>query len=441
MHAYRASVVAFRWFAAFLAVTSPATGQADNARQQPARSTLLRPARVFDGVTPEPHAGWVVLVTGERIAAVGPASDVRAPAGATTVDLPGTTLLPGLIEAHSHLLLHPYNETSWDDQVMHESLALRVARATNHARTTLMAGFTTVRDLGTEGAGYADVGLKQAIAQGIIPGPRMIVVTRAIVATGSYGPKGFTSEYEVPQGAEEADGMDGLTRVVRSQIGKGADWIKVYADYRWGPNGESRPTFTVEELTHIVEVARSSGRAVVAHASTAEGMRRAAVAGVESIEHGDGGTPEVFRLMAEKGIVLCPTVAAGDAILSYRGWRRGADADPPRVTEKKASLKAAIAAGVTICNGSDVGVFTHGDNARELELLVNYGMSPVDVLRSATSIDAKMLHMEDRIGAVKTGLFADLIAVDGDPTKDISAVRKVKFVMKGGTVYRGPGAP
>ena len=441
MRASRATVAAFTSFATFLAVASVAIAQSDNSRQQPARSTLLRPARVFDGVTAEAHAGWVVLVTGERIAAVGPASEVRAPAGATTVDLPGTTLLPGLIEAHSHLLLHPYNETSWDDQVMHESLALRVARATNHARNTLMAGFTTVRDLGTEGAGYADVGLKQAIAQGIIPGPRMIVVTRAIVATGSYGPKGFTSEFEVPQGAEEADGMDGLTRVVRSQIGKGADWIKVYADYRWGPNGESRPTFTVEELTHIVEVARSSGRPVVAHASTAEGMRRAAVAGVESIEHGDGGTPEVFRLMAEKGVVLCPTVAAGDAILSYRGWRRGADADPPRVTEKKASLKAAIAAGVTICNGSDVGVFTHGDNARELELLVNYGMSPVDVLRSATSIDAKMLHMEDRIGAVKTGLLADLIAVDGDPTKDISAVRKVKFVMKGGTVYRGPGAP
>jgi imidazolonepropionase-like amidohydrolase len=441
MRAFRTPVAVFTALSCFLAVAAAASAQGDAARQPPARSTVLRPARVFDGVTPEPHTGWVVVVTGERIAAVGPASEVRAPAGATTIDLPGTTLLPGLIEAHSHLLLHPYNETSWDDQVMHESLALRVARATNHARNTLMAGFTTVRDLGTEGAGYADVGLKQAIAQGIIPGPRMIVVTRAIVATGSYGPKGFTSEYEVPQGAEEADGIDGLTRVVRSQIGKGADWIKVYADYRWGPNGESRPTFTVEELTHIVEVARSSGRPVVAHASTAEGMRRAAVAGVESIEHGDGGTPEVFRLMAEKGIVLCPTVAAGDAILSYRGWRRGADADPPRVTEKKASHKAAIAAGVTICNGSDVGVFTHGDNARELELLVNYGMSPVDVLRSATSIDAKMLHMEDRIGAVKIGLFADLIAVDGDPTKDISAVRKVKFVMKGGTIYRGPGAP
>jgi len=423
-----------------LAALRPGAVPAQQPGGAPPRLTLLRPARVFDGVGPETRAGVVVLVRGDRIERVGTAAEVGVPRGAEVIDLPNLTLLPGLIDAHSHVLLHPYNETSWESQVLRESQGLRTARATLQLERTLRAGFTLLRDLGTEGAGYADVGLKQAVDQDIIPGPRLIVTTRAIVMKGSYAPSGFASEVDVPQGAEEASGLEDLSRVVRDQIRHGAQWIKVYADYRWGPNGEARPAFTLAELQRVVEIASSSGRPVVAHASTPEGMRRAVLAGVETIEHGDNGTEAVFRLMAERGVALCPTVAAGDAVLQYSGWRRGQDPEPARITQKRASLRAALEAGVTICNGSDVGVFAHGDNARELELLVEYGMSPLQALRSATSVTASILHLGDRLGHVRTGYLADLIAIEGDPTRSISSLRTVRFVMKGGKVYHGPGS-
>jgi imidazolonepropionase-like amidohydrolase len=401
----------------------------------PQDAVVLRPERVWDGAAM--HQGWIVVVQGDSISAAGPPSEVSSPAGARVIDLPGETVLPGLIEGHSHVLLHPYDETPWNEQVLYESLAERTARAVNHVRDTLMAGVTTTRDLGTEGAGYADVGIKAAIDKGVIPGPRMLVVTRAIVATGSYGPTG-APEFDFPKGAEQADGYDDLVRITRDQIGRGADWIKVYADYRWGAGGGAAPTFTEQELRTIVEVAASSGRYVAAHASTAEGMRRAVEAGVHTIEHGDGGTREVFELMAQRGVPLCPTLAAGYSITRYGGWDPAVDPEPARIRAKRASFALAREVGVPICFGGDVGVYSHGNNVLELELMAEYGMAIPDVLHAATAGNAAYLGIDDRVGTVRAGLRADLIAVSGDPSSDITALRDVTLVMKDGVLYKEP---
>ena len=408
------------------------------AAQQPAaadtsRPMVLVPGAIWDGVADAPARGWVVVVQGARIAAVGPADKVKVPANAERVELAGTTLIPGLIEGHSHLFLHPYNETLWDDQVLKEPAGLRMARAVAHAAATLRAGVTTVRDLGTEGMGDNDVQLRRAVDQGIVPGPRILATTRAIVATGSYAPRRPTYAFEPPQGAEEASGPERITRVVRDQIGHGADWIKVYADYGWGPDGQAKPTFSQEELNVLVATARGAGAPVAAHATTSEGMRRAILAGVATIEHGDAGTPEVFRLMRQRGVGYCPTLAAAEAYATYfEAWEKGKKPAPASVVEKQRSFRAALEAGVPICFGGDVGVFPHGENVRELELMVEYGMTPLAALRAATTGNARLFHLDDHVGRIAPGMVADLVAVDGDPTRDITALRRVRAVLTSG---------
>ncbi len=394
--------------------------------------TLLKPDRVFDGT--EMHDNWVVLVEGSRITQIGLLSEIRIPKGAVEIDLSGKTLMPGLIEGHSHILLHPYNETSWNDQVLKESPVERSIRAVNHLEASLMAGFTTMRDLGSEGAGYSDVYIKKSTEEGIIIGPRLLVAGPAIVATGAYGPKGFHDGVKVPLGAEEASG-DEVIKTVRRQLGGGADFIKIYADYRWASGEPSNPTFSIDEIKLMVETAESAGRYAVAHASTPEGMRRAVLGGVETIEHGDGGTSEIFELMKDNNVALCPTLAAGDAILQYNGWKKDSDPEPERIRTKKKSFKLALESGVVIAFGGDVGVFSHGENYRELELMVDYGMSNKKVMQSATSVNATLFHLKD-LGEIKKDFLADVIAVDGNPLEDIKVMRNVLFVMKDGVIYK-----
>lgn len=426
---------------AAVALVLPGALRAQAAPPAPER-VLIRAGRLIDGVADSARRNVGILVEGDRISQVGPWSEVSAAArDARRVDLSGMTVLPGLIDNHTHILLQgDITAEEYDEQLLKESIPYRTIRATMSVRTALLNGFTTMRDLETEGAMYADVDVKTAINRGVIPGPHLFVATRAFAPTGMYPLSGYSWELRVPEGVQIVDGPDQIRRAVREQVKYGADWIKVYVDRRYylADDGRLRswPNWTDEELRVFVEEAHRLGRKAAAHAIGWDGIDAALRAGFNTIEHGDGLTPDLIDRMIQQEVYWCPTIFVGAYVADGRGgiW-------PKMVEIEKRAFGEAVRRGLLpwISYGTDAGGYAWTENqAQEMAYMVRYGMTPMQAIQSATTTAARLLGQESRLGRIAPGLGADLIAVKGDPLADIAELQRVVFVMKDGTVYKAP---
>ncbi len=407
--------------------------------------TVIRAGTLIDGKSDSPRRDQVIVIRGNRIDSVSDAGKAQIPAGANVIDLSRGTVLPGLIDSHTHIFLQGEDpaQGGYDINILKYPLALRAARATVSARRALEQGFTTIRDVETEGAGYGDVGIKEAIEGGYIPGPRMFVVTRAISTTGGYSLDGYAPELDIPKGAQIVDGPVEARKAAREQLDHGADWIKVYMTHRsWvGKHGElvSQPTLTVEELKAIVDEAHGWGKKVACHAYSGIGLQRALDGGCDSIEHGLQITDAQIAQMVKQGTWYCPTIS-----VYYTDWAPADTSDGQRdrlrASAHEESFRKAMKAGVKIVFGTDIGGIPWTEPiAQEFPRMTDLGMSPMDAIKSATSRAAEMLEMDGQIGVIAPGAYADVIAVNGDPVKDIKLLGDVQFVMKDGKVFRGEG--
>ena len=425
-----------------LAVSMMALAFAAIAAAPPEAVTLIRAGVLIDGTRSEPKRDQAILVRGRRIERVGPASALTAPDGASIVDLSRATVLPGLIDSHTHLFLQGEEpaEGGYDAQLLSQGLAFRAARATVSARRALEQGFTTIRDVETEGAGYGDVGIKQAVEKGYIPGPRIFASTRGLSTTGGYPLEGYAPELTLPKGVQIADGPAEARKAAREQLDHGADWIKVYMTHRsWvGPKGElqSQPTFTLEELRAIVDETHGWGRKVACHAYGGPGLHRSLDGGCDSIEHGLDLDDAAIAQMVRQGTWYCPTLSVYYDHWDPESTPAGAR-DRLRVAVHGPSFQRALKAGVKIVFGTDVGGFSWTEPiAREFQRMVELGMTPADAIRSATGVPAEMLGVSGQVGVIAAGAYADVIAVEGDPLKDVSVLQRVGFVMKDGAVFK-----